>query len=150
MLSGADRPTISLQPADESQEINRLLKRLSAENFAFFVESGISPTNLALLWFGAINRVNNAPAVRKANLVDAEIRDYAAFRRSAELLEELERSKIVQFVVREPFRPVGQPVAAERVSQSDLARRRQGRDWSTRTGRAGNAGAGAAAANACC
>ena len=57
--------------------------------------------------------------IRKANLLDAEIRDYAAFRRSVELLEELERSKIVQFVVREPFEPVGRPVAAERVSQSD-------------------------------
>jgi hypothetical protein len=107
VLSGADRPTISLQPGDESQEINRFLRRLSAENFAFFVESGISPTNLALLWFGAINRVNNAPAIRKANLFDAEIRDFAAFRRSAELLEILERKKIVQFVVREPFRPAG-------------------------------------------
>jgi hypothetical protein len=119
VLSGADRPTISLQPGDESQEISRLLKRLSAENFAFFIESAISPTNLSLLWFDSINRVNNAPAIRKANLLDSEIRDYAAFRRSAELLEELERRKIVQFVVREPFRPIGRPVAADRVSQSD-------------------------------
>lgn len=120
LVSGADRPTISLQPSDESQEINRFLKRLNAENFAFFVESGISPTTLAMLWFDAVNRVNNAPAVRKANLLDAEIRDFAAFRRAIELLDELERNKIVQFVVREPFRPLGRPVAAERVSQSDL------------------------------
>ena len=119
LVSGADRPTISLQPSDEAQEISRFLKRLNAENFAFFVESGISPTTLAMLWFDGINRVNNAPAVRKANLLDAEIRDYAAFRRSVDLLEKLERNKIAQFVVREPFRPVGPPVAAERVSQSD-------------------------------
>ncbi len=119
VLSGADRPTISLQPGDESQEMSRLLRRLSAENFAFFVESAISPTTLSLLWFDSINRVNNAPAVRKADMLDAEIRDYAAFRRSAELLEELRRKKIVQFVVREPLRPIGPAVAAERVSQSD-------------------------------
>jgi hypothetical protein len=118
-VSGADRPTISLQPADESQEITRFLRRMSAENFAFFVESGISPTYLSVLWFDSINRVNNAPAVRKSNLLDAEIHDYAAFRRSVELLEELERKKIAQFVVREPFEPVGRPVAAERVSQSN-------------------------------
>ena len=117
--SGADRPTISLQPADEAQEITRFLRRLSAENFAFFVESGISPTYLSLLWFDSINRVNNAPVAAKANLLEAEIRDYAAFRRSVELLEELERKKIVQFVVREPFAPVGRPVTADRVSQSD-------------------------------
>ncbi len=119
LVSGADRPTISLQPSDESQEISRYLKRLNAENFAFFVESGISPTTLSMLWFDAINRVNNAPAVRKSNLVDAEVRDFAAFRRSVDLLEELERNKIAQFVVREPFQPLGRPVAAERVSQSD-------------------------------
>ena len=41
------------------------------------------------------------------------------FAGAVELLEELERNKIAQFVVREPFRPVGRPVAAERVSQSD-------------------------------
>ena len=120
LVSGADRPTISYQPSDESQEINRFLKRLNAENFAFFVESGISPATLAMLWFDAVNRVNNAPAMRKANLLDAEIRDFAAFRRAIELLDELERNKVVQFVVREPFRPLGRPVAAERVSQSDL------------------------------
>jgi hypothetical protein len=119
LVSGADRPTISLQPGDEAQELSRFLKRLDAENFAFFVESGVSPTTLSLLWFGAINRVNNAPSSRKSTLLDAEIRDYAAFRRTAELFELLERSKIVQFVVREPYRPIGQPVAAERVSQSD-------------------------------
>ena len=118
-LSGADRPTISLQPADEAQEITRFLRRMSAENFAFFVESGISPTHLAILWFDSINRVNNAPAMRKANVLDAEIRDYAAFRRSVELLEEFERKKIVQFVVREPFEPAARPVTADRVSQSD-------------------------------
>jgi hypothetical protein len=129
-VSGADRPTISLQPSDESQEITRFLRRLNAENFAFFVESGVSPTYLALLWFDSINRVNNAPAIRKSNLLDAEIRDYAAFRRSVELLEHLERSKIVQFVVREPFEPVGRPVAAERVSQSDqLAAVKEGMEY---------------------
>lgn len=119
LVSGADRPTISLQPSDEAQEISRYLRRLNADNFAFFVESGVSPTTLAMLWFDAINRVNNAPAVRKSNLLDAEIRDHAAFRRSVDLLEQLERNKIAQFVVREPFRQVGRPVAVERVSQSD-------------------------------
>jgi hypothetical protein len=119
VLSGADRPTISLQPGDESQEISRFLKRLSADNFAFFVESGISPTNLSLLWFDSINFVRNAPAMRHENVLDAEIRDYAAYRRIAELLEELERNKLARFVVREELRPVGTPVAAERVSQSD-------------------------------
>ncbi len=119
VLSGADRPTISLQPGDEAQQIDRLLRRLSAENFAFFVESGVSPTALLLLWFDSVNRVNNAPAVRTAKLLDAEIRDYAAFRRAAELMEELERRKIARFVVREPFLPVGRPVAAERVSQAE-------------------------------
>jgi hypothetical protein len=120
VLSGADRPTISLQPGDEAQEINRFLRRWNADNFAFFVESGLAPTSLALLWFDSINRVNNAPAFRKARLFDAEIRDFAAYRRSAELLEILERNKIVQFVVSEPFQAVGRPVAADRVTQSDL------------------------------
>jgi hypothetical protein len=120
VLSGADRPTISLQPADEAQEISRFLRRWNADNFAFFVESGLSPTVISLLWFDSVNRVNNAPAFRKARLFDAEIRDFAAFRRAAELLEILERNKIVQFVVSEPFQPVGRPVAAERVTQSDL------------------------------
>ncbi len=130
LVSGADRPTISLQPSDEAQEISRFLRRLNAENFAFFVESGISPTTLSLLWFDAINRVNNAPAMRKSNLVDAEIRDFAAFRRSVELLEELERNKVVQFVVREPFEPLGRPVAAEWVSQSDqLAATKEGMEY---------------------
>jgi hypothetical protein len=129
-ISGADRPTISLQPSDESQEITRFLRRMSAENFAFFVESGISPTYLSLLWFDAVNRVNNAPAVRKSNLLDAEVRDYPAFRRSVELLEALERNKIVQFVVREPFEPVGRPVASERVLQADqLAAVKEGMEY---------------------
>jgi hypothetical protein len=119
LLSGADRPTISLQPGDEAQQINRLLRRLSAENFAFFVESGVSPTTLSLLWFGSINRVNNGPAIRRRNMLDTEIRDYAAFRRATDLLDLLERRKIVRFVVREPFLPVGRPIAAERVSQAD-------------------------------
>ena len=148
LVSGADRPTISLQPSDESQEINRFLRRLSAENFAFFVESGISPTNLSLLWFDSINRVNNAPAVRKANLLDAEIRDYAAFRRSVDLLEELERNKIVQFVVREPFdqsagrsRPSG--------SRSRINSRPSRKGWSTRTGRAPGRSCWRAGSEAC-
>ena len=135
-VSGADRPTISLQPADESQEITRFLRRLSAENFAFFVESGISPTYLSLLWFDSINRVNNAPSVRKSNLLDAEIRDYAAFRRAVELLDELERSKIAQFVVREPFEPVGRPVAARTGLAVGSTRSRRRKEWNTTTARA--------------
>ena len=128
--SAADRPTISLSPADEAQEISRFLRRLNADNFAFFVESGISPTTLSLLWFDSINWVNNAPVGPKANLLEAEIRDYAAFRRTAELLEELERNKIAQFVVREPFEPVGRPVLADRVSQSDqLAAVKEGMEY---------------------
>ena len=84
------------------------------------MESGISPTTLAMLWFDSINRVNNAPAAprkRTCSMPRSATTPHFAARSNCSKSWNGKRSPSSS--CREPFRPVGPPVAAQRVSQSD-------------------------------
>src|SRR5262249_59254146 len=56
---GSNRPTISLVPGNESDEIRRFLTPMTAENLTFLIQTGWPLSRLLGLWAEGLNGVPN-------------------------------------------------------------------------------------------
>jgi len=59
-LSGADRPTITLLPADNGESVRKFLTPISADTIAFLTRTSWPVTTVIRLWVERINGVPNA------------------------------------------------------------------------------------------
>lgn len=85
LVSGANRPTISLVPGDDSAAIRQFLTPVNADTLVFLVQSGWPVTTILRLWVDAANGVPNGPAT----LPCEPVADFERFRRVLELLRHL-------------------------------------------------------------
>src|SRR4051794_26710529 len=84
-VSGANRPTITLVPADNSGTIRRFLTPIPTETLAFLCETSW-PTSVVLrLWVERLNGVPNAVSASGPSI--GVISDFGRFRRIADLMQ---------------------------------------------------------------
>lgn len=132
---GANRPTISLVPKDDSSSVRQFLTPITSETLVFLGRTGWPLSTILRLYVERINGIENAPG---APLLRAG-GDYARFNRIAELAQVVQERQWASLVVEE--RPVvvggpfpdasGTPAAAvDAVSKGlELRRGSDGRSW---------------------
>jgi hypothetical protein len=84
-VSGANRPTLTLIPADNGAAIEKFLKPISVETLIFLLQTSWPVSTVARLW---VERLNGVPNAATASGPQRDlIPDFQRFRRVAELLQ---------------------------------------------------------------
>jgi hypothetical protein len=86
LLSTANRPTITLDPADTSDRVRQFLTPIDADALALLAETRWPVALILRLWVGSLNGVPNAPAENVLHGVPPE--DDARFRWVTELVQD--------------------------------------------------------------
>lgn len=114
LASGANRPTITFDPADDSQAIRQFLTPISADTLAFLIETGRPVSTLLRLWVERLNGVPNAAPVSGPR--DHVFPDFARFQRAAELLQVAHDQQLITLRTEDRLTPVSGPLQAEAVT----------------------------------
>jgi hypothetical protein len=113
MMEGANRPTITLMPGTESEQIREFLTPIPSETMAFLTETSWPPSTIARLWIERMNGVPNA--VTASGPQRGVISDFARFLRIAELLQIGQDNELAYTHTEERFKNVGEPLPAAAV-----------------------------------
>ena len=84
-VSGANRPTLTLIPADNGDAVQKFLTPISAETLHFLVETSWPVATVLRLWVEGLNGVPNAASASGPQR--DHVSDFERFRRVAELLQ---------------------------------------------------------------
>src|SRR5262249_16297859 len=84
-ISGANRPTIPLVPADNGDAVQRFLTPITADTLVFLFQTSWPVSTVTRLWVERVNGVPNAASASGPPQRTAP--DFARFRRIAELLQ---------------------------------------------------------------
>ncbi len=84
-MTGANRPTLSFVPADDSTATRQFLTPISVDTLVFLVQSGWPVSTILRLWVDRLNGVPNASTT--SNPPRGLVPDFARFQRVAELLQ---------------------------------------------------------------
>ena len=114
LATGANRPTITLMPGSESEQIREFLTPIPAETLAFLSETSWPPSTIARLWIERMNGVPNA--VTASGPQRGVISDFARFLRIAELLQIGQDSELAFTHTDERFKTMGEPLPAAAVT----------------------------------
>jgi hypothetical protein len=106
-LSGSNRPTITLDPADGSQEIRQFLTAIPTETLLFLAQSSWPVSTVVRLWVERLNGVPNA-VVTSGPPRDAPV-DFARFLRIAELLQATQDQELMTVRAEEYTSELGSP-----------------------------------------
>ncbi|AGA30270.1 hypothetical protein Sinac_6171 [Singulisphaera acidiphila DSM 18658] len=85
LVSGANRPTITMTPASDGDAVQRFLTPISADTLVFLGQTSWPVSTVLRLWVERLNGVPNAPSASGPQR--CEVPDFARFRRVAELLQ---------------------------------------------------------------
>jgi hypothetical protein len=116
LVQKADRPTFTLDPADEGDSVRRFLTPIPAETLVFLTEMGWPPSAIARLWVERLNGVPNAVAASGPRRCQPP--DFARFLRAAELLQAAHDRELLLLSAREEAAEVSGPLPAEQVTAS--------------------------------
>ena len=84
-VSGANRPTLTLIPADNGDAVQKFLTPISAETLHFLVETSWPVATVLRLWVEGLNGVPNAASASGPQR--DQVSDFERFRRVAELMQ---------------------------------------------------------------
>jgi hypothetical protein len=84
-VSGANRPTITLVPADNGTAVRQFLTPIPMETLAFLSETSWPPSVILRLWVERLNGVPNAVSASGPSI--GVISDFRRFRRAADLMQ---------------------------------------------------------------
>jgi len=115
-VSGANRPTITLVPADNGDAVQRFLTPISAETLIFLFQTSWPVSTVVRLWVERINGVPNASSASGPPRCD--VPDFARFRRVAELVQGLRDRKLGTVHDEDHFTEVGGPLPSSAVTAS--------------------------------
>ncbi len=114
LVSGANRPTITLLPGDEADSIRQFLTPISPETLAFLGSSSWPTSTILRLW---VERANGVPnAVTASGPQRGIISDYTRFLRIAELCQLAQDRELGFIHSEERFEEVGAPLPAESIT----------------------------------
>jgi hypothetical protein len=118
-VSGANRPTITLVPADNGDAVQRFLTPISLDILVFLVQTNWPVSTVSRLWVDRVNGVPNA-ASASGPPRRCQLPDFARFRRVAEILQLAREQKLATIVPEEQFADVGGPLPASAVTASAM------------------------------
>ena len=114
LVNGANRPTITLMPGSESEQIREFLTPIPADTLAFLAETSWPPSTIARLWIERMNGVPNA--VTASGPQRGVISDFARFLRIAELLQIAQDNELAYTHTEERFKNLGEPLPAAAIT----------------------------------
>src|SRR5271165_4886213 len=117
-VSGANRPTITLVPADDGEAVRRFLTPISPETLAFLTETSWPISVVLRLWVERLNGVPNA--VTASGPSRGVISDYQRFRRLASLLQYMQDHEMASIRSELRDKEVSGPVRAETVTAATV------------------------------
>jgi len=115
-VSGANRPTITLVPADDAETIRRYLTPIPPETLAFLSETSWPESVVMRLWVERLNGVPNA--VTASGPSRGVISDYQRFLRLTELLQVAQDREMVSIRTEQRDLEVGGPVPAVTITSA--------------------------------
>jgi hypothetical protein len=137
LVSWANRPTITLDPADGSHEVRQFLTPISAETLVFLAQTSWPASVVLRLWTERLNGVPNAPTASGPSRCLPP--DFARFQRVAELLQVIQDNELGTVRAEDRLTDVGDPLpegavtAAAEVEASraglEFRRHADGRSW---------------------
>jgi hypothetical protein len=134
---GANRPTISLTPGNESDEVRRFLTPINADNLTFLIQTGWPISVLLRLWVERLNGVPNLDPGKdeKCNGVS----EAARFQRIVDLLQTAADRELISVRSEEQLTEVSGPLPGESATAAaaaqaaheglELQPRKDGKTW---------------------
>jgi len=113
-LSGAQRPTISLTPADDPETMRTLFTPSTLDSIIFLSETSFPVATVFRLVVEYLNRVPNA--VTASGPPRPLVPEFREFQRAAQLLQLLKDADQIRFVREEKLTEVGGPLPAAAVT----------------------------------
>lgn len=113
LLSSANRPTISLAPADTGDAVRQFLTPINLDTLAFLAETGWPKALILRLW---VERLNGVPNASAENVLSGTALDYARFQRITELSQDAARQELWTIHTEEREAEVGGPFPAAAVT----------------------------------
>jgi hypothetical protein len=117
-ISGANRPTMTLVPADTGETVRRFLTPIPTETLAFLSESSWPVAVIMRLWVERLNGVPNA--VTASGPARGVISDFERFLRLTELVQYEQDHELVSLRTEEREVEVGGPVPAGSVTAASV------------------------------
>jgi hypothetical protein len=114
MVQGANRPTITLDPADDSAAVRQFLTPISPDFLVFLTQTSWPVSSILRLWVERINGVPNAVAA--SGPVQDAPPDFARFQRVSELFQIVQDRELASVHAVERATPVSGPLPAAAVT----------------------------------
>jgi hypothetical protein len=114
LACGANRPTLTLTPADDSDAVRQFLTPIPSETMVFLVQTGWPASSILRLWVERLNGVPNA--VGASGPPRGLVPDFARFQRIAELAQIAQDRELMSLVHDDRFKEVSGPLPAEAVT----------------------------------
>jgi hypothetical protein len=115
-MTGTDRPTLTLDPADDSDAIRRFLTPITSETLIFLTESGWPVSTIARLY---VERANGVPNAMGASGPQRDVPlDFARFMRVIELMQICQDRELASVHSEERIHLVGDPLPAAAVVEA--------------------------------
>jgi hypothetical protein len=116
MLSGANRPTVALDPADGSDAVRQFLTPITPDTLLFLAQTSWPVATVVRLWVERINGVPNA-VTASGPPRDAPL-DFARFLRVAELLQATQDQELASVRAEQRLVEVSGPLPPDAVTAS--------------------------------
>ncbi|WP_240907021.1 hypothetical protein [Paludisphaera rhizosphaerae] len=113
-LSGANRPTLTLIPADNSEAVKQYLTPIAPETLILLEQTSWPAATVLRLW---VERVNGVPNAATASGPQRDFPpDFVRFRRATELLQQVQDLGLAVVVPVEQMVPIGGPLPASAIT----------------------------------
>jgi hypothetical protein len=116
--SGSNNPTISLDPADDSDAVRQFLTPIPADTLVFLARTNWPVATVLRLWVERVNGVPNGDTA--SGPPRPVIPDFARFQRIAELFQIAHDRELANIRSEERFTVVGGPLPAESMTAAAL------------------------------
>jgi hypothetical protein len=114
MVGGANRPTLTLIPADDGHAVRRILTPISANTLIFLAQTSWPASVILRIWVERFNGVPNA--VTASGPASCVVSDFARFARIAALMQAAQDRELLSVHAEERVKERSGPVPAERVT----------------------------------
>jgi hypothetical protein len=118
MVSGANRPTVAMAPADDSSAVRQFLTPITLDTLIFLTQSSWPVSTVARLW---VERINGVPNAVTASDPSRDVpADFARFLRIAELMQECQDRELASVRREENIKQVGGALPSEAVTAAAM------------------------------
>jgi hypothetical protein len=117
-FSGANRPTLTLVPADNGDAVRQFLTPISAETLLFLSQTSWPVSTVMRLWVERLNGVPNAASASGPQ--QDQLPDFERFRRVAELFHLVRRLRLGDVRPEERLVEIGGPLPSPAVTAAAL------------------------------